>query len=107
MLKFRKTDGNEACGTCLQDYMTASFDTLVAIFGEPTYDITDRDEKVNFEWVLTDGFDVVTIYNWKDYDGGRRAQSDDSYEWHIGGKSKIHALKLKSYISNKMNEVLA
>jgi len=107
MTKFQKTSGMSACGTCLQDYMVASYYDLVKVFGEPTYEDDTRDEKVNFEWVLTDGENVVTIYNWKDYDGGRTALDDSSYRWHLGGRNKMSALDLQEYFTAKLNEVLA
>lgn len=107
MTKFQKTSGMSACGTSLQDYMVASYYDLVKVFGEPTYTDGYVDEKVNFEWVLSNGKNVVTIYNWKDYDGGRRAQDDLNYRWHIGGHNSLAASDLIEYFHNELNEVVA
>jgi hypothetical protein len=88
-------------GTSLQGYINASYDDLVLAFGKPTYDETSADNKVDIEWCLKifenddeDGINV-TIYNWKDYDGGKRATVESDYEWHIGGHSPIDAVTLK------------
>ena len=88
-------------GTSLQGYLNASYDDLVLAFGKPTFDETSADNKVDIEWCLelyeNDDEDPiqVTIYNWKDYDGGLRAISDPQYEWHIGGRNRIDAVTLK------------
>ena len=92
-------EGGCANGTCLQDYMVASYDQLVQAFGEPTYGDASADGKVNVEWVLTIENEnesyVATVYNWKDYDGGREARTNPEYRWHIGGHSSMAALILK------------
>lgn len=77
-------------GTCLQGYVEVSYDKLVEVFGQPTFDETSGDDKVDFEWCLKfdDGVDA-TIYNWKDYDGGLTALSTPDYQWHIGGRNAI------------------
>jgi len=50
----------------------------------------------------------VTIYNWKDYDGGQRATSDPQYEWHIGGRNRIDAVTLKeAFIYQLANKEVA
>ena len=76
--------------TSLMGYVNASYDRLIEVFGEPTYDEPSGDGKVDVEWNLEfrDGT-VATIYNWKDYDGGLRCKSDEAYTWHIGGKSRM------------------
>lgn len=75
-------------GTSLQGYMNATFDELIEEFGAPTYDEPSGDGKVDVEWCLRfDDGTLATIYNWKDYDGGARCKSGESYRWHIGGKS--------------------
>lgn len=79
--------------TSLQGYLETDYNTLVEVFGEPTYVDSSADEKVNTEWELQfeieDEHDVktvyATIYDWKDYDGGFRSRSGTPYRWHIGG----------------------
>tara|TARA_B110001450_G_scaffold174788_1_gene163164 strand:+ start:107 stop:466 length:360 start_codon:yes stop_codon:yes gene_type:complete len=82
-------------GTSLQGYITTTYDTLLELFGKPTYMDADPYAKVNCEWVLNvkyfeeegmEDFDydyeTVTIYNWKD---GHVPLNECS--WHVGGKS--------------------
>ena len=75
-------------GTSLMGMVCTSYDRLVEVFGEPTYDEPSGDGKVDVEWNLrfVDGTEA-TIYNWKDYDGGLRCRTSEKYEWHIGGRS--------------------
>lgn len=79
--------------TSLQGHIAATYQELVDVFGEPTYLDPSEDGKVNTEWELT-GFDMfgdrmpVTIYDWKEYDGGERSRSGLKYEWHIGGTKR-------------------
>ena len=76
----------EVTGTHLQGRITTSYDKLVEVFGEPTYNDNDPRDKVQVEWALkfSDGT-VATIYNWKDYDDGSRCKQALHYDWHIGG----------------------
>lgn len=87
-------------GTSLQGYISTSYDKLVHVFGPPTMDETSADNKVDIEWVLQIQEDndepiTATIYNWKDYDGGKIASESDVYNWHIGGNNPIDAITLK------------
>lgn len=77
--------------TSLQGYVTATYQELVEAFGEPTYSEPSGDSKVNTEWDLILGKNAVhaTIYDWKDFDGGRRSRDGRPYDWHIGGKSRM------------------
>lgn len=105
-MKFEKTNPN-ASGTSLSNYIDASYAELVELFGSPSYDETSSDDKVDVEWVLAnEEGQVVTIYNWKDYDGGTRARTASSYRWHIGSRGGIESLELIEYI-NSQREVIA
>jgi len=79
--------------TSLQGHVPATYQRLVEVFGEPTYLDPSDDGKVNTEWELT-GYNLfgdpmpVTIYDWKEYDGGQRSRSGLKYEWHIGGTDR-------------------
>lgn len=75
--------------TSLQGYLTASYERLVELFGEPT---EGDGYKVDAEWIVEmDDGTVATIYNWKN---GRNYCEDDGLyveeitEWHIGGHNK-------------------
>lgn len=88
-MNFRKAAIDKIVGTCLQGYITADFDELVAIFGEPEW--VDSD-KVDVEWILefADGT-VATIYNWKNgpnYLGDEGLPPEVNEDWHIGGRSQ-------------------
>ena len=71
-------------GTSLQGYMTATYNELVEVFGQPDWGPDFDDEKVTCEQCLEfeDGT-VATIY---DYKRGRTPYGQ--YEWHIGGFNK-------------------
>lgn len=72
----------------LRGYVNANFWDLVEKFGEPTYNESFGEDKVDVEWCIEfDDGTIATIYNWKDYDGGQRCRSDVNYRWHIGGFS--------------------
>tara|TARA_R100001440_G_scaffold1340_1_gene4470 strand:- start:14572 stop:14940 length:369 start_codon:yes stop_codon:yes gene_type:complete len=59
-----------------------TYNDLVEMFGEPILG-QSMDQKVNYEWVLKQGDNVFTIYDWK---------RDKSYSkniaeiWNVGGK---------------------
>src|SRR6056300_530935 len=79
-------------GTSLVGYVEATYEELVYAFGEPTYDDPSADDKVSTEWNLKfydedwDREVIATIYDWKDYDGGKTSRSGKPYRWHVGGK---------------------
>jgi len=93
--------------TSLQGYIEASYEDLVKVFGEPIRE-TSGDGKVDIEWELeVRDFDFnsvipITIYNWKDYDGGLTAQTTKDYRWHIGGTSMVAAGYVADYFNNKL-----
>lgn len=65
--------------------VSATINELTAVFGQPTHDNNDGQDKVNVEWVLeTDSGYPITIYDWKEY---RAIGEDELIEWHIGGHS--------------------
>ena len=109
-MKYNVKESNTYSGTSLQGYMTASYDDLVVAFGPPTYDETSADGKVDYEWnlVIEDTVDFpnenrnVTIYNWKDYDGGQNALFNPEYEWHIGGHSPLDELFVKEAFAERI-----
>jgi len=71
-------------GTCLQGHVATTYQTLVAIFGEPDFGPDDLSrDKVTCEWCLCfeDGT-LACIYEWKN---GFTPMGVE--EWHIGGNS--------------------
>ena len=89
--------------TSLQGYIEASYADLVKVFGHPQCTETSGDGKVDIEWelqIIDNEWDTVypiTIYNWKDYDGGYSAMSSESYKWHIGGNAGIVSAYVNEY----------
>jgi hypothetical protein len=97
--------------TSLQGYITASYADLVEVFGKPQITETSGDGKVDIEWELqVEDYDFnsifpLTIYNWKDYDGGLTAETQSDYRWHIGGDRKTVASYVQQYFNNMMETV--
>ena len=92
--------------TSLQGYVKATYDELVEVFGEPTFQCswdyqTGGDGKVETEWEFTEDDTPVTIYDWKEYDNGSRSRSGFAYRWHIGGRSR----EAVDIVSNRLNKV--
>lgn len=76
-------------GTHLQGYVTASYEVLCDIFGEPT----DGDAfKIDAQWIVLFSNGVIaTIYNYKNghnYCGAAGIPVQQIKEWHVGGASK-------------------
>lgn len=73
--------------TSLQGYIDASYEELVAVFGEP--DRVCDEYKVDAEWTIRfENGVVATIYNYKDgkhYCGEEGLDVEDIRDWHIGG----------------------
>lgn len=93
--------------TSLQGYIEASYADLVKVFGHPQCTETSGDGKVDIEWelkIMEDDGQVypITIYNWKDYDGGYHAMSSESYNWHIGGTTGIVSHYINEYFESEM-----
>ena len=109
--KIKPRSRSEFVSTSLQGYITCSYAELVKVFGEPTCTKTSGDYKVDIEWELqVEDYDFnsispLTIYNWKDYDGGFEARSNPAYRWHIGGNHYIVAAYVQSYFDNMMETV--
>lgn len=73
-------------GTCLQGYITAKYQDLVAAFGKPT---PSDGYKSDAEWEIKfENGTVATVYNWKN---GRNYKGNDGLDveyitqWNIGG----------------------
>lgn len=78
--------------TSLKGYIDATYNELVEVLGEPTYIRVDADDedKISTEWEFN-GYNwygeetPITVYDWKDYDGGLKSRSGEVYTWNIGG----------------------
>jgi hypothetical protein len=73
-------------------YIDCSYADLVKVFGEPT---AERDGyKVDVEWEFDN---KISIYNWKDgknYLGDDGMEVEDITDWHIGGTTKTHVIRI-------------
>lgn len=110
-MNYKVKENFSSSGTCLQGELTASYEDLVDCFGEPQYTETSGDGKVDVEWNLTitepdfNEEHSVTIYNWKDYDGGLECKTNPRYEWHIGGHNALASVYLKEAFGERLWEV--
>ena len=86
--KTHNNSGVNAGGTSLSGYLTANYDDLVTVFGEPHNDEgfkTDAGWDIEFE----DGT-IVTIYNWKNgknYCGDEGEVTEEITDWNVGGNT--------------------
>ena len=62
-----------------------TYSQLVDVMGEPTFPNGSDDGKVQKEWVIRDGNDIFTIYDWKTYD--EDYTTNELTRWNVGGKS--------------------
>jgi hypothetical protein len=76
----------------------ASVNELIEILGNPQYQSNNGRDNINFEWTCeTDGGDVFTIYDWKEY---KSIPNTKKIEWHIGGHSRHDTEIAASELSN-------
>lgn len=74
----------DACyGGSLKGHITAGYDELIQILGEPTFE-GGPENKINYEWAVNYKGDIFYIYDWKVAPEWAKAQNE--YEWHIGGE---------------------
>ena len=92
-MKFTQGTWTEANGTSLQGYITATYDQLVARFGQPD----GGGDKTTVEWVLAfaDGT-IATIYDWKEYETPMGL-----YRWHIGGVNKTAVTRVTQSLKQR------
>jgi len=88
-------------GTSLKGYIIGyTYSQLVEIMGEPTFSEESGDSKVQKEWVIRDGKDVFTIYDWKTYDN--QYTTTELTRWNVGGK--VYAGDFIEKIEKKLEE---
>ena len=92
------TNGTFRVGTLNQ----VTYRELLNIFGPPTYYPEDSaDGKVKFEWVLFNGKDVFTVYDYKTYD--EDYTRNELTTWSVGGKTDPYDVTRQIY--KALNEV--
>lgn len=96
-MKFTPTDPINANGTSLRGYVTATYQQLVDVLGDPQHGPNCYDhDKITCEWVLKleDGT-IVTIYDYK-----CNETPTCEYQWHVGGHPSKGAVR-------KLNRIIA
>jgi len=101
MPKIKSINKADAEGTCLQDYVTVDYKTIVDRYGEPT---TSDGYKIDAEWIIEweDGL-IGTLYNWKNgknYLGEDGLPVEEIWEWNIGGRYKTVAKRIRDDLLN-------
>jgi len=84
------TTTTQVSGTSLRGGIQATYDQLVAVFGQPeVFTEENSDGKIDVEWVIAfDNGTVATIYNWKNgknYCGADGLNVADITQWNVGG----------------------
>jgi hypothetical protein len=98
MINFQKTDLNEKLitGTGKRATLCVDAQTLIRVFGEPTY-AQDWD-KVKYMWVFKAGDMVLNIYDYKE-----KRELDKINEWSVGGKNILQVDAIQ-FINRKFEE---
>ena len=95
-------------GTSLVGHLEGfTFDNLVNVLGQPTFDEPSGDDKVQVEWVVEYDGEVYTVYDWKTYN--REFTLNNLTEWNVGGKSKATtfiAELTRKLLRNEQAEIL-
>lgn len=88
---------SDANMTFLIGEIEATYDEVVAVFGEPHVE-GSGDDKIQVEWkfAFNDTGDIFTIYDWKEND-----KPEDVTNWHIGGHEKATMERVEEYFSEK------
>jgi len=90
-------------GISLKGYITGyTYSQIVEVIGEATFPTESGDGKVQKEWVIRDGNDVFTIYDWKTYDV--EYTTTQLTCWNVGGR--IYAGDFIEKIEKKLEEKL-
>lgn len=95
--------GAGANGTSYQGDIAADYATLVRLFGPPDFGPDDRwGDKVTCEWCLrwADGM-ITTIYDYKTERTPRGL-----YAWHIGGRNKLAAERIRDYLQINLDPLV-
>ena len=92
---------NSLCGGCLNGKLTATYDKLVELLGNP--DLETDTSKTDAEWTITFKKEIFAIYNWKNgknYCGEFGDEIEDIIDWNVGGENKEVAKELIELIKS-------
>lgn len=100
-------------GTSLSGTVAVSYDELVEVFGEPNS--TGDEYKVSTEWVVTDGKNCLTVYDYKETNlyspelpNVEDFRHQPMYDWHVGshgGRKDVERFAL--FLSQKLGRAVA
>ena len=100
---FDAMDAPSTSGSSLKGYVNATYDQLVRVLGEPTFDEPSGDNKTQVEWVVKykdpyGGVNLYTIYDWKTFD--RNYTLNQLNRFNVGGKRSAH--DFIEYLENRI-----
>lgn len=81
---FGKDDYPSTQGTSLKDYVNLTYNQLVEVLGEPTFNEESGDGKTQVEWVVEYEGILFTIYDWKTY--SKEYTLNELSRFNVGGK---------------------
>ena len=84
--------------TSIKGYITATYNQLVEVLGEPTFNTPSGDGKTQVEWVVEFENDYYTIYDWKTYDREYTLNELDTF--NVG--SRVNALEFILELNEKI-----
>jgi hypothetical protein len=84
--------------TSIKGYITATYNQLVEVLGEPTFNTPSGDGKTQVEWVVEFENNYYTIYNWKVYDREYTLNELDTF--NVG--SRVNALEFILELNEKI-----
>lgn len=81
----------------LKGYINTNFYELIEAIGEPSFNWSNRGDKINYEWAVNYRGQIFYIYDWKADPSA--CKDDRNFRFHIGGQSDasafIQALNLR------------
>ena len=92
---------NICCGGCLNGKLTATYDKLVELIGNPNTETDDY--KTDAEWTVSFKEEIFAIYNWKNgknYNQEFGDETEDIIDWNVGGNNKEVAKELIELIES-------
>lgn len=81
---FGKDDCPDTTGTSLKDYVNLTYNQLVEVLGEPTFNEESGDGKTQVEWVVEYEGILFTIYDWKTFN--KEYTLNELNRFNVGGK---------------------
>ena len=89
-------------GTSRAGEINRTYRDLVTGLGEPTFDTSSGDDKIQVEWVCKFKGNVFTIYDWKTYD--REITEWKLKEFNIGSKT-ARGYEVTEFVNAVRNQI--